>query len=340
MATNGRALRSRGPILPLEPPEQLVSLPVSFVVSPGFTTARSSTEPKWQIQLLSDDSNLAGLNASDLGILRKKQRKLISTAPSTREVMTDRPALQNALEATYIFAQHEAGTALCIDPAGWLLTCSHCIGETEAEWKAHKRKWLLAYNGLAVQVECRAWDGIRDLALLRVIAVETDVKLSGEVPQFRSVPLSQVDGLPNTPILCIGQPGRDDLESSTKRKTKYNLFEVSEGRLRGMVHGADPHNNSGIGSLRHDAWTYWGHSGAPLVRKRDGFLMGLHSSWDDQTTMRHGIPIEAVHAFLRDISHFETRLSSRVNLCRKQKAMDGLDGRDPDHPTITIDDSD
>jgi hypothetical protein len=48
----------------------------------------------------------------------------------------------------------------------------------------------------------------------------------------------------------------------------------------------------------HDAWTYWGHSGAPLVSEKDGTLVGLHSSWDDQTAMRHGIPKVAIWEFL------------------------------------------
>lgn len=101
-------------------------------------------------------------------------------------------------------------------------------------------------------------------------------------------------------IICIGQPGRDDLEASRNKHTKYNLVEVSEGRFRGMVPRVDPHDNSQIGTLKHDAWTYWGHSDAPLLRMADGMLVGLHSSWDDQTTMRHGIPWVAIEEFLKE----------------------------------------
>lgn len=66
-----------------------------------------------------------------------------------------------------------------------------------------------------------------------------------------------------------------------------------------MVPGADPNNNSVIGSLKHDAWTYWGHSGAPLLKAVDGTLIGLHSSWDDKTAMRHGVPLIAIKQFLQ-----------------------------------------
>lgn len=66
-----------------------------------------------------------------------------------------------------------------------------------------------------------------------------------------------------------------------------------------MIPGADPDNNSEIGSLKHDAWTYWGHSGAPLLKAVDGTLIGLHSSWDDKTAMRHGVPLIAIKHFLQ-----------------------------------------
>ena len=66
----------------------------------------------------------------------------------------------------------------------------------------------------------------------------------------------------------------------------------------GMIPGADPHENFEIGTMKHDAWTYWGHSGAPLLLEEDGTLIGIHSSWDDQTTMRHGIPLIAIKHFM------------------------------------------
>lgn len=197
-----------------------------------------------------------------------------------------------------IFAQYEAGSAICIDKVGWILTCAHCFGDNEEEYKAvNKKKWLLFYTGLAVQAECRVWDPKRDLALLKVVVMESDK--GGLMPTLPFVEIT-TDTLPsNMPIYCIGQPGRDDLESTSERKTKYNLVEVSKGKFRGMVPGVDPQDNSEIGALKHDAWTYWGHSGAPLLSAADGTLIGLHSSWDDKTAMRHGIPYVAIKQFLQ-----------------------------------------
>jgi hypothetical protein len=134
------------------------------------------------------------------------------------------------------------------------------------------------------------------LALLKIVAVETEEE---GVPRFESVELWEGEMRYKVPVICIGQPGRDDLESKDRRSTTYNLVEISEGCFRGMVKGRDAQDNEDIGTLMHDAWTYWGHSGAPLLREADGKLVGLHSSWDDRTAMRHGVPGVAIREFLK-----------------------------------------
>ena len=104
-------------------------------------------------------------------------------------------------------------------------------------------------------------------------------------------------------LYCIGQPGSEDLETTRKNvKTGYNSFHVSSGRFRGHT-SDDLQDNSEIGALSHDCWTYWGHSGAPLVGRESGHLVGLHSSWDCQTGMRHGIALEAIQGFLRQFDN-------------------------------------
>ena len=189
---------------------------------------------------------------------------------------------------------------MCISSEGWVLTCAHCFGDTEDECleDQNQPRWLLFYTGLAVLVECRALDLKRDLALLKIVAVESSDGKDGDIVSFSSVALSTRSLTVKMDIVCIGQPGKDDLESKTGGRTKYHLVGISEGRVRGLVPGANPQDNSEIGALKHDAWTYWGHSGAPLVRKDDGTLVGMHSSWDDQTAMRHGIPLVAIKSFL------------------------------------------
>ncbi|GIC88869.1 S1 family peptidase [Aspergillus udagawae] len=274
--------------------------PVRFI-----TPQASSDQPQRNITLIPpDQTRLPNLSSEETTLLRKKQSRLRASASATKTTAAvyGLHAAQ-ALSSTLIFAQHEAGTAVCIHSAGWLLTCAHCFGETEAEWRSNRRKWLLYFTGEAVQAECVAWDARRDLALARIITLECLPPASSQVsldPSFACVPLAPPSASLNAEILCIGQPGADDLESSAPRKTDYDLIEISEGRLRGLIAGADPHDNEEIGTLKHDAWTYWGHSGAPLLRLTDGVLLGLHSSWDDTTAMRHGVPLVALREFLRE----------------------------------------
>jgi hypothetical protein len=254
--------------------------------------------------LIVPGSLLPDLTSTELQILRKKQKRLSTSAAATLAAVRNLATpLLSALESTAIFAQHEAGTAVCIDPRGWFVTCSHCFGETQAEWRANRHRWLLSYTGLALQVECRVWDARRDLALAKVTCVESNKTTTPTSFQFVRLASSDSNFAPahREPIICIGQPGQDDLESERpNRRTCYDLIEISEGRFCGMIPGADPQDNAEIGTLMHDAWTYWGHSGAPLLRASDGSLIGLHSSWDDQTSMRHGIPLVAIQQFLME----------------------------------------
>ncbi|KAL8789765.1 MAG: hypothetical protein Q9213_001016 [Squamulea squamosa] len=243
--------------------------------------------------------DLPGLGKAELSLLRRKQAGLASTKAATLASLPSGFHHRTALEATLIFTSYEAGTAVCIHPDGWILTCAHCIGESEKEWRANSRRWLLFYTGTAIQAECCAWNWTLDSALLRIIFLED---LGVGKASLTTFPYTKIaTSLPrrHEAIICIGQPGRDDLESTRKRKTTYNLVEVSEGRFRDMVPGVDPCDNSEIGSLKHDAWTYWGHSGAPLIRAEDSTLVGLHSSWDEKTLMRHGVPLEAIRHFLQ-----------------------------------------
>ncbi|PGH14856.1 hypothetical protein AJ80_05782 [Polytolypa hystricis UAMH7299] len=326
MSGNQRVLRSTAQRLHLQP---MINTRSASAVDPD---PESSPSNGTTIKLINLGTKLPGLTPSGLQHLRKMQTWLssrrqitLSSLPTPKNPGGRDCAAKNlrtALRASLAFAQPEAGSAVCIDGrGGWLLTCAHCFGDSEAEYAAlrSKRKWLLFYDGVAVQAECRVWDGRRDLALLKIVAVEMEVGGGGGggsdtlivnaddessvPPSFHFVQLASSfdeDANLGMPITCIGQPGAEDLESATARQTGYDIIHISEGRFRGLIPGADPQDNSEIGTLKHDAWTYWGHSGAPLLRNRDAALIGLHSSWDDQTAMRHGVPLAAISAFLNE----------------------------------------
>ena len=43
-----------------------------------------------------------------------------------------------------------------------------------------------------------------------------------------------------------------------------------------------------LGPLKHCCWTYWGHSGGPIIDMK-GILIGMHNSWDSTTGTRRGM---------------------------------------------------
>ncbi|KAF4994117.1 hypothetical protein FGRMN_6032 [Fusarium graminum] len=240
------------------------------------------------------------LPTEDHDALRSKRTWLVShTIPLPQDVLrslTLNPSTyRNPVDATYIFAKAEAGTAVCISPDGVLLTCAHCIAETLSELTTTSSHILVSSSGNVVSAILLAWDQARDLALLLIS--------QAEAPE-RPFPHARIAHSPpkfNTKLLCIGHPGSEDLEASRSGvKTDYDTLVLSEGTFRGLAKDQDPQNNGDIGALQHSCWTYWGHSGAGLFDRKTGTLVGVHSSWDEKTGMRRGVPLEAVVAFLEE----------------------------------------
>lgn len=255
---------------------------------------------------------ITGLSPQDHRILLKKQewlrnniletpRGFLSQLPvNSQTVQSD--ATANPTAATLVFAQQEAGTAVCISPSGILLTCSHCVAEDESQLLWSQTHWLIFSSGDVVGAKTIAWDAKRDLALLMI------TKTSSKSTMFPYSFLSADPPKISSKLLCIGHPAAEDLEAPLSgTKTGYDTLVLSTGKFHGLAAEQDPHNNEEIGALMHSCWTYWGHSGAPLVDGRSGSLIGLHSSWDDQTGMRRGIPFEALLGFLQEVKeHFQS----------------------------------
>lgn len=236
---------------------------------------------------------VTGLPAQDHRILLKKRKWLQTYSVLTPQDLA-RNNVPNPADATLVFAQEEAGTAVCISPRGVILTCSHCVAESPEDLDWEKTHWLLFGSGETVAARTIAWDQGRDLALLLITRVA-----GGAQPAFPSMQLSPAPPNPGMRLLCVGHPGSEDLEATMPGvQTNYDTLVLSTGLFRGLAVHQDPQDNEDIGALMHTCWTYWGHSGAPLVDRRTGSLVGLHSSWDDETGMRRGVPWEALKEFL------------------------------------------
>ena len=244
-------------------------------------------------------STVTKLSTPDHRILLKK-RKWFEThtviGPPALKRRGD--TLNPIVNATLVFAQEEAGTAVCVSRRGFLLTCSHCVAESVAELCWEKVHWLIFPSGQVVAAKTVVWDPKRDLALLMIYQASSSPSASPSFPYLR---LAHEAPNLRTSLFCIGHPGSEDLETSVPGvQTNYDVLSFSTGKFHGIDPSQDPQDNSEIGALMHDCWTYWGHSGAPLVEQKSGMLVGVHSSWDDETGMRRGVAWEAVSAFFGD----------------------------------------
>ncbi|KAH7122301.1 trypsin-like cysteine/serine peptidase domain-containing protein [Dendryphion nanum] len=272
---------------------------------------------------------LPGLTKRGVQLLRSKQLHLRSPQSQAHNIhdfygqKSDKSTLlKQAINATLVFAQEEAGTAICISSSGLLLTCSHCVAESADELDTDKIWWLLFASGQALQAKTVKWDPKRDLALLQITAtqhnqsvgniLDMDSKTLPSASSFVFPSISHISRIPppvRTNLICIGHPGSEDLEIGRPGvATGYDVLHISEGKFCGYAKGQDVQDNSEIGALMHDCWTYWGHSGAPLVERKTGALVGLHSSWDEETGMRRGVGWEALGAFMKEWEEEELQL--------------------------------
>ena len=292
----------------------VVHTSISSVITPQPNASTSSTFIRILPSILNSES--AELTKAELTLLNAKQDQLRhSKTQSWLKSSASKEKLASAARATLVFAQEEAGTAVCISSSGLLLTCSHCVAETpeQLDQAGSQRKWLLFASGQVVLAECVAWDPRRDLALLQVTAAQlepqnanshalpaSDNTASASVLSFPFVTLAEVPPRLRAALVCIGHPGSVDLEVAQPGvKTGYDVLHVSTGVFRGYAPDQDLHDNSEIGALKHDCWTYWGHSGAPLIEQSTSRLIGLHSSWDEITGTRRGVPLDAIQQFLQ-----------------------------------------
>jgi hypothetical protein len=285
-----------------------ISSAIHTPATPSVTTPLPNASTSSTFIRILPSTELARLNAKQYRLRQPRAQEWLKSPPGDEK-------RASAARATLAFAQKEAGTAVCISSSGLLLTCSHCVAESpqELDQPGSKIKWLLFASGQAILAECVAWDPRRDLALLQIIAAQPEPQIASPhalpgsdntanagVLSFPFVQVAEVPPRLRAGLVCIGHPGSEDLEvAQAGVKTGYDALYVSTGVFGGYARGQDLHDNSEIGALKHDCWTYWGHSGAPLIEQSTGRLVGLHSSWDETTLTRRGVPLEAIQHFLQ-----------------------------------------
>jgi hypothetical protein len=171
------------------------------------------------------------------------------------------------------------GSGINLVPDGRVLTNAHVAGKLGGKTTA------ILPDGRRFDGTCVAIDFTLDLA---IYALEDADKLP-------IAPLAPAPPETGTRIVCIGQPGS---YTPSGGQTGYQPFHVSAGKIRGISDNPTG-NQHPLGRLKHDAWTYWGHSGSPLFNET-GEVVGLHNSWDSNTAMRHGVTYQAIMLFLKN----------------------------------------
>lgn len=169
------------------------------------------------------------------------------------------------------------GSGVNFTPQGHVLTAAHVARQVGARLTAEFP------DGRQFTAECIALDKRLDVALCRLI----------DAPRLPFASLAAAPPTVGTQVVCIGQPGT---RTPAGEPTDYQPFHVSTGEIRGFLD--DRLGDQTLGRTKHDAWTYWGHSGSPLFNK-DGEIVAMHNSWDNRTAMRHAVTYEALAEFLK-----------------------------------------
>ena len=182
-----------------------------------------------------------------------------------------------------------------------------------ASFRVGRVREVITARGDVRGAECVAADETRDLAILRLLD-----SIPAGLTATRVAPRGG-DGV-GVRVIAVGNPHDRDLEApagSAPRATGFAPFYVSVGEV---VDVAKTPTRRGLGRLKHACWTYWGHSGCPIVDER-GELVGVHTSWDDRDAARHGACLEDVRGFLRDF--FPRGFPRRFERARNERARNG-----------------
>lgn len=194
----------------------------------------------------------------------------------------DDPALRRAIRRVQpATVRIGNGSGVNIAPDGLILTAGHV---TDAVGNVFT---VTFPDGRRFKGDCIASDAFLDLGLVRLRDVP-DVR-EGRLPFAR-----MADAPPEVgdAVVVIGQPGS---RTPSGELTHYEPWHVSVGEIRGFM--PNLLGKQSLGRTKHDAWTYWGHSGSPLFDTR-GHIVALHNSWDSRTAMRHAVPWQAIEKFL------------------------------------------
>lgn len=173
------------------------------------------------------------------------------------------------------------GSGVNLSPTGLVLTAAHCVE---------------AAGGVGAAVSVEFPDGRRFAGQVSAVNAGFDLALV-RLKDAADLPTARVADQPAEVgdwLACVHQPARSYGGTAYPR---HKPWHVSEGRVRGRRDDPLTDQRKNLGAVWYDCWTFWGTSGAPLFNDR-GELVGVHNTWNSKTADRHGVPQEAIRAFL------------------------------------------
>lgn len=162
------------------------------------------------------------------------------------------------------------GSGVVVSPRGHVLTAFHVV---DSDPNGSFR--VTFGDGERFDARVIAYSRRDDLALLALP--------DPDVHEYPHVSLASQEPEVGDVVVVIGNPGK---------KSGRPGFYTSTGQV--LWYG--PRRGS-LGDMAYDAWTYWGHSGGPVLNEA-GQVVGIHNSWDSENAWRHGLKLSTVTSFL------------------------------------------
>ncbi len=166
----------------------------------------------------------------------------------------------------------DISSGVCISPDGLIITNAHVAKEL------HRKMPVQFPNGESYTGVCTVFDYERDLAVVKLENVTT------KLPVAR---FARTNPPTDTFVIVVGQPYTyDHWHVSTGKITEYKSEHPWKGRYP-------------LGGVVGNWWTEAGNSGSAIFDK-EGNIIALHNSWDENTRLRHGIPLAECLQFMKE----------------------------------------
>ena len=209
-------------------------------------------------------------------------------------------AAADAFAACAHIVSEGSGSAVVVHPSGTILTCCHCVAHDDDTASEDGGGDLASPSVpdadrlgrmLCLVLPCGRWCVAVCVAATEALdAAVLQAAWSSDPAPYPAVPWMHAAPHVREKVLCVGNPGRWDLESKSAPGTRpihFNppIFHTSSGAI---VDEDDAYVAMGLGGAKHTCWTYWGHSGAPLFTAWQPAdttqppvlaVAALHNSW-------------------------------------------------------------